>query len=128
VAVFTHEGLRREARMFEVRIHGRGGQGVVTAAEMLSFAAFLELQPGAHRRASRRLLPDCRQGNPLEGEVPPLIGRKVIIYGGGNTALDAARAARRLDADEAIIVYRRTREKMPAHDFELEEALQKACR
>ena len=48
----------------------------------------------------------------------------MVIYGGGNTALDAARAARRLDADEAIIVYRRTREKMPAHDFELEEVLQ----
>ena len=60
----------------------------------------------------------------MEGEAPPLLGRKVVIYGGGNTALDAARTARRLGADEAIIVYRRTREKMPAHDFELEEALQ----
>ena len=60
----------------------------------------------------------------MEGEEPPLLGRKVVIYGGGNTALDAARTARRLGASEAIIVYRRTREKMPAHDFELEEALQ----
>ncbi len=60
----------------------------------------------------------------MEGEAPPLLGRKVVIYGGGNTALDAARTARRLGASEAIIVYRRTREKMPAHDFELEEALQ----
>ncbi len=48
----------------------------------------------------------------------------MVIYGGGNTALDAARTARRLGASEAIIVYRRTREKMPAHDFELEEALE----
>lgn len=60
----------------------------------------------------------------MEGEEPPLLGRKVVIYGGGNTALDAARTARRLGAAEAIIVYRRTREKMPAHGFELEEALQ----
>ncbi len=60
----------------------------------------------------------------MEGEAPPLLGRKVVVYGGGNTALDAARTARRLGADEAIIVYRRTREKMPAHEFELEEALQ----
>jgi len=60
----------------------------------------------------------------MEGEGPPLLGRRVVIYGGGNTALDAARTARRLGASEAIIVYRRTREKMPAHDFELEEALQ----
>jgi 2-oxoacid:acceptor oxidoreductase delta subunit (pyruvate/2-ketoisovalerate family) len=46
------------------------------------------------------------------------------VYGGGNTALDVARTAKRLGAEEAIIVYRRTREKMPAHGFELEEALQ----
>ena len=61
----------------------------------------------------------------MEGEEPPMLGRKVVIYGGGNTALDAARTARRLGASEAIIVYRRTREKMPAHDFELEEALRR---
>jgi 2-oxoacid:acceptor oxidoreductase delta subunit (pyruvate/2-ketoisovalerate family) len=60
----------------------------------------------------------------MEGEEPPLLGRKVVVYGGGNTAIDVARTARRLGAEEAIIVYRRTREKMPAHDFELEEALE----
>src|SRR5262249_22895912 len=43
---------------------------------------------------------------------------------GGNTALDVARTARRLGATEALIVYRRTREQMPAHDFELQEALE----
>ena len=53
-----------------------------------------------------------------------MLGRRVVVYGGGNTAIDVARTARRLGATEAIIVYRRTREKMPAHDFELEEALQ----
>jgi 2-oxoacid:acceptor oxidoreductase delta subunit (pyruvate/2-ketoisovalerate family) len=60
----------------------------------------------------------------MEGEAPPMLGRRVVVYGGGNTALDVARTAKRLGASEAIIVYRRTREKMPAHDFELEEALQ----
>ncbi|MGB8600589.1 MAG: FAD-dependent oxidoreductase, partial [Rhizomicrobium sp.] len=50
--------------------------------------------------------------------------RKVVVYGGGNTALDVARTAKRLGATETIIVYRRNREKMPAHDFELEEALE----
>jgi NADPH-dependent glutamate synthase beta subunit-like oxidoreductase len=60
----------------------------------------------------------------MEGEEKPLLGRRVVVYGGGNTALDVARTARRLGAEEAIIVYRRTREKMPAHDFELEEALE----
>jgi 2-oxoacid:acceptor oxidoreductase delta subunit (pyruvate/2-ketoisovalerate family) len=60
----------------------------------------------------------------MEGEDKPMLGRRVVVYGGGNTALDVARTAKRLGATEAIIVYRRTREKMPAHDFEVEEALQ----
>jgi len=60
----------------------------------------------------------------MENEEKPMLGRRVVVYGGGNTALDVARTAKRLGASEAIIVYRRTREKMPAHDFEVEEALQ----
>ncbi len=60
----------------------------------------------------------------MEGEEQPMLGRRVVVYGGGNTAIDVARTARRMGASEAIIVYRRNREKMPAHDFELEEALQ----
>ncbi|HUF26998.1 MAG TPA: NAD(P)-binding protein [Gemmatimonadaceae bacterium] len=54
---------------------------------------------------------------------PPGIGRRVVVYGGGNTAMDAARTVRRLGADETVIVYRRTRAQMPAHEEELEEAL-----
>jgi NADPH-dependent glutamate synthase beta subunit-like oxidoreductase len=53
----------------------------------------------------------------------PKIGRRVAIYGGGNTAMDAARTAKRLGADEALIIYRRDREHMPAHDLEADEAL-----
>jgi NADPH-dependent glutamate synthase beta subunit-like oxidoreductase len=60
----------------------------------------------------------------MEGEERPMLGRRVVVYGGGNTAIDVARTAKRLGASESIIVYRRTREKMPAHDFEVEEALQ----
>jgi 2-oxoacid:acceptor oxidoreductase delta subunit (pyruvate/2-ketoisovalerate family) len=60
----------------------------------------------------------------MEGEEQPKLGRRVVIYGGGNTAIDAARTARRLGAEEAIVVYRRTRDRMPAHDFEVEEALE----
>ncbi|PID96708.1 MAG: glutamate synthase [Actinomycetales bacterium] len=52
----------------------------------------------------------------------PMLGRKVVVYGGGNTAIDAARTAKRMGAEEAIIVYRRNRDKMPAHDFEVVEA------
>ena len=59
----------------------------------------------------------------LETGAPLQLGRRVVIYGGGNTALDVARTAKRLGATEALVVYRRTREQMPAHDFELQEAL-----
>jgi 2-oxoacid:acceptor oxidoreductase delta subunit (pyruvate/2-ketoisovalerate family) len=54
---------------------------------------------------------------------PPLLGRRVVVYGGGDTALDAARTARRLGATDAVVVYRRNRERMPAHPDQLEEAL-----
>ena len=60
----------------------------------------------------------------MEGEEKPLLGRRVVVYGGGNTAIDVARTAKRLGAEEALIVYRRTRDHMPAHDFEVEEALE----
>ncbi len=54
----------------------------------------------------------------------PVLGRRVVVYGGGNTALDVARAARRLGAEDTIIVYRRTQAQMPAHEEELREALE----
>ena len=66
-------------------------------------------------------------GQVEEGERPQL-GRRVIVYGGGNTAMDVARTARRLGADEAVVVYRRTRERMPANDIEVEEALEEGIR
>ena len=58
----------------------------------------------------------------------PVLGRRVAVYGGGNTAMDAARVARRLGADEALIVYRRTREQMPAHDEEAQDAEREGVR
>jgi len=93
-------------------------------------AVFLAV--GAHI-AKRAYLPAGSAGKMLdavavlrsmEGADQPLLGRRVVVYGGGNTALDVARTAKRLGAEESVIVYRRTREKMPAHESELEEALQ----
>lgn len=60
----------------------------------------------------------------VEDGQPPLLGRRVVVYGGGNTAIDVARTAKRLGAEEAIIVYRRTRERAPANDSEIEEAIE----
>ena len=61
------------------------------------------------------------------GERAGLAGR-VAVYGGGNTAMDAARVARRLGADDTIIVYRRTREQMPAHEEEARDAEEEGIR
>ncbi len=56
------------------------------------------------------------------------LGRRVAIYGGGNTAMDAARTAKRLGAEEAVIIYRRDRASMPAHDFEADEAIEEGVK
>jgi NADPH-dependent glutamate synthase beta subunit-like oxidoreductase len=58
----------------------------------------------------------------------PQVGRRVAVYGGGDTAMDAARTARRLGAQEALIVYRRTRAQMPAHEEEAQDAEREGVR
>jgi 2-oxoacid:acceptor oxidoreductase delta subunit (pyruvate/2-ketoisovalerate family) len=93
-------------------------------------AAFVAV--GAHigRRAyipagdSARIMDAVSVLHSMEDGTPPMLGRRVAVYGGGNTAMDAARTARRLGASEAVVVYRRTRDKMPAHDIEVTEALE----
>ena len=102
---------------------------IVEAMEEGSFdAAFLAV--GAHlgKRAyipageAAKILDAVSVLRSMEGEERPLLGRRVVVYGGGNTAMDVARTAKRLGAEEAIVVYRRTRDRMPAHDFDVEEA------
>ena len=68
------------------------------------------------------LLSTAQSGQPLK------IGRRVAVYGGGNTAMDAARTAKRLGAEEVMIIYRRDRENMPAHEFEADEALEEGVK
>lgn len=58
----------------------------------------------------------------------PRLGRRVVVYGGGNTAMDAARTAKRLGAEEALIIYHRDRTHMPAHAFEADEALEEGVK
>jgi NADPH-dependent glutamate synthase beta subunit-like oxidoreductase len=78
--------------------------------------AYIPAGSAAHVLDAVTMLRDVESGE------LPLLGRKVAVYGGGNTAVDAARTARRLGADEALVVYRRTRDRMPAHESELTEA------
>ncbi|MBP2653168.1 MAG: FAD-dependent pyridine nucleotide-disulfide oxidoreductase [Firmicutes bacterium] len=56
------------------------------------------------------------------GQPADMTGKKVIVVGGGNTAVDAARTAIRLGASEVKMAYRRTKAEMPAHEMEIEEA------
>jgi NADPH-dependent glutamate synthase beta subunit-like oxidoreductase len=63
-------------------------------------------------------LKDVNLGNP-----PPYRGRMVVV-GGGNAAMDCARVARRLGFENVAILYRRTREEMPANPWEVEEAME----
>jgi 2-oxoacid:acceptor oxidoreductase delta subunit (pyruvate/2-ketoisovalerate family) len=122
------------ARILDLGVTLRLNTKVVNIVEAMALrgfdAAFLAV--GAHiaKRAyipageAAKILDAVHVLRSMEGEDKPLLGRRVAIYGGGNTALDVARTAKRLGAIEAIIVYRRTRDRMPAHDFEVEEALE----
>jgi NADPH-dependent glutamate synthase beta subunit-like oxidoreductase len=91
-------------------------------------AAFLAVGAHVARRAyipagsASRVLDAVSLLRSVEEGERPLLGRRVAVYGGGDTAMDAARTARRLGADEAVVIYRRTRHRMPAHDVEVEEA------
>ena len=81
-------------------------------------------RPGTPAGSSTR----CRSCASVASGERPVIGRRVAVYGGGNTAMDAARVARRLGANEALIVYRRTRAQMPAHEEEAQEAEREGVR
>ncbi len=62
------------------------------------------------------------------GAAMPEVGAKVVVIGGGNTAIDSARTALRLGAKEVLLLYRRSREEMPANDWEIEEALREGIK
>ncbi|MEQ8200361.1 MAG: molybdopterin-dependent oxidoreductase [Syntrophomonadaceae bacterium] len=55
---------------------------------------------------------------------PVTLGDRVAVIGGGNTAMDACRTAVRLGAKQVMVLYRRTREEMPAEDIEIHEAME----
>jgi NADPH-dependent glutamate synthase beta subunit-like oxidoreductase len=91
---------------------------------------------GAHL-AKRVHIPSADAGSLLDavsflrgvasGERPTL-GRHVAVYGGGDTAVDVARVARRLGAEDTVIIYRRSQAYMPAHEQEVQEAEREGVR
>ena len=63
------------------------------------------------------------------GAMTPVVkGRRIMVVGGGNTAMDSVRTARRMGAEEAVIVYRRSREEMPARAEEICHAEEEGVR
>jgi putative selenate reductase len=93
-AVYVASGFQKDAPL---HLEGMHGSGVVAALDFL-------------RRA--------RTSRPAE------VGPRVLVIGGGDTALDAARIARRLTGKPATVVYRRTREEMPAGDEDMRDAIE----
>jgi NADPH-dependent glutamate synthase beta subunit-like oxidoreductase len=93
------------------------------AAVFLAVGAHLSKRAAIPACDARRMLDAVSFLRDVEAGTPPRLGRRVAVYGGGNTAMDAARTALRL-GHEPLIIYRRDREHMPAHDFEAAEALE----
>ena len=97
-------------------------------------AVFLAIGAGLGKRVeipardAARVLDAVAMLHEASAERPPLLGRRVVVYGGGNTAMDAARTAKRLGATETLIVYRRDRDHMPAHAFEADDALEEGVK
>jgi 2-oxoacid:acceptor oxidoreductase delta subunit (pyruvate/2-ketoisovalerate family) len=104
----TVEDVAAAAREFDAVYLGVGAQ--------LGHRTDIPAGDGARILDAITLLHDVADGH------PPVLGRRVAVYGGGNTALDAARSARRLGATDPLVIYRRTRDRMPAHAEELAEA------
>jgi len=120
------------ARVLDLGVTFEPESSVTDVTDALAAFDAVFLAVGAHigRRAyvpagdGARIVDAVTLLHGMADEEPPMLGRQVAVYGGGNTAMDAARTAKRLGATEAVVVYRRTRERMPAHDVEVSEALE----
>lgn len=111
--------LELNAKVTDLAATMRGGgyaAAFLAVGAQIGKRAYLPAGSAAHVLDAVSLLHDLAEGE------RPLLGRRVAIYGGGNTALDAARTAKRLGAEEAVVVYRRTKDRMPAHETEVREA------
>jgi formate dehydrogenase major subunit len=97
-AIFLGIGAQKSSRM---AIPGEDLPGVMSGLDLLA-------------RLARNEKPD--------------LGNTVVVFGGGNTAMDAARSAVRLGAEKVIVAYRRTRAEMPAQHIEIEEAVEEGIK
>lgn len=117
VTIETERKLGRDFTLQSLRDQGYEAVFLAIGAPM---GVTMDL-PGADAEGVTEAMRFLRQYN-IRGSVP--IGKQVVVIGGGNAAIDAARTAIRLGAEKVTIIYRRTREEMPAYAEEIEEALQ----
>ena len=133
------DDLLKEIRQIEamgVRIvSGHRVEDLLAEREAGGFdAVFLAIGAGVGKhidipaRDAARVLDAVSLLHDVTAGEPPVLGRRVVVYGGGNTAMDAARTAKRLGAEETLIVYRRDRAHMPARAFEADEAVEEGIR
>lgn len=97
-------------------------------AVFIAIGAHLSKRVDIPARDASKMLDAVSFLKSVESGEKPKLGRRVAIYGGGNTAMDAARVAQRLGAEQALVIYRRTQEQMPAHQFEAEEAVEEGVK
>ncbi len=126
--------LQREVDLIaDEGVEIRYGQAVgrdVTFATLLAEYPAVFLGIGAHSGKKLKIpgeeLPGSMDAIDFLRQValgqPVTLGERVLVIGGGNSAMDAARTALRLGARDVTIVYRRAREQMPANPWEIEEA------
>ena len=117
VEVKLNSGLGRDFSIDDL-LDGQDNQAVVLAiGAQISRALRVPGEELSGVMGGTEFLKDVALGN-----APDMSGKRVAVVGGGNTAIDAARTAMRLGASDVHLVYRRTREEMPAQDLEIKEA------
>lgn len=126
-AVFVGIGANAPSTM---NIPGEDLNGVWTAKDFLMRASSYAARRGASRPTSIAALNGHHRNNGTTGKSgsPPAVGRRAAVIGAGNTAMDAARTAIRLGAEEVTIVYRRSEAESPSRDIEVGFAKEEGVR
>ena len=114
----------------EIRLNSRLGEGFTIQGLRRDGYDAVVLALGSHKGMGLGI-----EGQDAEGVVDGVdflrrvnlgetvaVGKRTVVVGGGNTALDSARCALRLGSQQVYVVYRRSRQEMPANDWEVDEA------
>jgi heterodisulfide reductase subunit A len=135
--VLDREIARIEALGVEIKLNTPvGGEGQVSLHDLRRDHDAVFIAVGAHQERQLRIVNEDLDGvdpgavflRALNLGKAVTVGKRVAIVGGGNVAIDAARSALRLGAEEVTIVYRRSRAEMPASPWEIDDAEEEGTR